>query len=107
MDAAASGRTIAGMRAVLFLLPSLLFAAEMKIDHATVAGRDLKKMQAALEAIGIPTVYGGPHANGVTEMALASFSDGSYLEAIAVQPTADPKAMERHEWARFLKEDAM
>src|SRR4051794_14651880 len=106
MDAPASGRTIAGMRAVLFLLPSLLFAAEMKIDHATVAGRDLKKMQAALQAIGIPTVYGGPHANGVTEMALASFPDGSYLEAIAVQPAADTAALEKHEWAQFLKTDA-
>ena len=39
-------------------------------------------------------------------MALASFADGSYLEAIAVQPKADPKALDRHEWAPFLKEDA-
>jgi hypothetical protein len=94
------------MRFCWLLLPTLLCAADLKIDHATVAGRDLKKMQAALDAIGIPTVYGGPHANGVTEMALASFADGSYLEAIAVQPTADPKALDRHEWAQFLKEDA-
>ena len=92
---------------LLLFLSTLLCAADLKIDHGTVAGRDLKKMQAALEAIGLPTVYGGPHANGVTEMALASFSDGSYLEAIAVQPTADPKALDHHEWAQFLKEDAM
>ena len=95
------------MRAWLLLFVSaLLGAADLKIDHVTVAGRDLKQMQAALEAVGIPTVYGGPHANGVTEMALASFADGSYLEAIAVQATADPKALDRHEWAQFLKEDA-
>jgi hypothetical protein len=95
------------MRWWLLVVPALLGAAELKIDHVTVAGRDLKKMQAGLQAVGIPTVYGGPHANGVTEMALSSFPDGSYLEAIAVQPTADPKALDRHEWAQFLKEDAM
>src|ERR1051325_6473241 len=94
------------MRAVLLLLPSLLLAAEIRIDHATVAGRDLKMMQEALQAIGIPTVYGGPHANGVTEMALASVRDGSYLEAIAAQAAADAAGLEKHEWARFLKEDA-
>src|SRR4051812_29881026 len=94
-------------RRLLLLMPALLCAADLKIDHATVAGHDLKKMQAALESVGIPTVYGGPHANGVTEMALASFADGSYLEAIAVQPKADPKAIDRHEWAQFLKGDAM
>jgi hypothetical protein len=94
------------MRAVLLLLPSFLFGTDLKVDHATVAGRDLKKMQAALQAIGLPTVYGGLHANGVTEMALASFPDGSYLEAIAVQPRADSAALAKHEWARFLKVDA-
>jgi hypothetical protein len=40
-------------------------------------------------------------------MALASFSDGSYLEAIAIQPNADSQAVDRHEWAQFLKENAM
>jgi hypothetical protein len=89
------------------LLLLFLLAADLKIDHATVAGHDLKKMQAALDAIGIPTVYGGPHANGVTEMALASFPDGSYLEAIAVQASADPAALDRHEWAQFLKQDSV
>jgi hypothetical protein len=95
------------MLRLAFLFPALLFSADLKIDHATVAGRDVRKMQAALESIGIPTVYGGPHANGVTEMALASFPDGSYLEAIAVQPKADPAALDRHEWARFLKESSV
>jgi hypothetical protein len=94
------------VRSLLFLLPVLALAADLKIDHATIAGRDLKKMQAALQTIGIPTVYGGPHANGVTEMALASFPDGSYLEAIAVQPAADPAAIDRHEWAPFLKTES-
>jgi hypothetical protein len=90
----------------LALLPALLAAAELKIDHATIAGTDLKKMQAALSAVGIQTVYGGPHSNHATEMALLSLPDGSYLELIAIQPNADAQAVDQHEWARFLKSEA-
>ena len=78
--------------APVVLLPALLSAADLKIDHVTIAGSDLKALQAGLERVGIATTYGGAHANGVTEMALVSFPDGSYLEAIALQPKADPKA---------------
>jgi hypothetical protein len=92
---------------LLACLPAMLVAADIKIDHVTVAGRDLRKLQAGLQAIGIPTIYGGPHANGTTEMALTSFPDGSYLEAIAIRSGADPALVEKHEWARFLKEDAV
>jgi hypothetical protein len=95
------------MRFAPILLPFLLGAADLKIDHVTIAGSDLKAIQAGLERVGIATVYGGAHANGVTEMALVSFPDGSYLEAIALQSKADPKAAAQHEWARFLKESAM
>jgi catechol 2,3-dioxygenase-like lactoylglutathione lyase family enzyme len=93
--------------ALIALLPALLCAADLKIDHVTIAGRDLKAIQSGLERVGIPTVYGGAHANRVTEMALVSFEDGSYLEAIALQTKADPKGAAQHEWARFLKERAM
>src|SRR5215471_9993092 len=91
----------------LLCFPIMLAAADLKIDHVTVAGRELAKLQAGMQAIGIPTVYGGPHANGTTEMALASFPDGSYLEAIAIRSGSDAALVEKHEWARFLKEDAV
>src|SRR5476651_2475464 len=92
---------------LIALLPALLLAAGLKIDHVTVAGTSLKKMQADLAAVGIRTVYGGAHSNHATEMALVSFPDGSYLELIAIQPNADPQAVDKHEWARFLKSDAV
>lgn len=95
------------MRWWLVLVPMLLPAADLKIDHVTVAGRDLKRMSAALETAGIPMVYGGPHANGTTEMSLCSFPDGSYLEAIAPVPNADAANVSKHEWAPFLKQDAI
>jgi Glyoxalase-like domain len=91
---------------LMALLPGVLPAAGLKIDHVTVAGSSLKKMQAGLSAVGIQTVYGGAHSNHATEMALVSFPDGSYLELIALQLNADPQAVDRHEWASFLKADA-
>ena len=91
--------------AVLFLA-SLLSAADFKIDHATVAGTSMREMQAKLAAIGIASVYGGPHLNHASEMALVSFTDGSYLELMALQPKADPKAVEEHVWSKFLRGNA-
>jgi hypothetical protein len=55
----------------------------MKFDHITVCGSDLEKMRREFSSVGIPTQYGGQHANGLTHMALAGFDDGSYLELIA------------------------
>jgi len=83
----------------------LAHAAEITIDHVSVAGRDVKAMQAKLTAIGIPSEYGGPHKNHATEMAQTSFPDGSYLELIAIQPNADPAAVAAHTWSKKLQED--
>ena len=81
----------------------MLFAAELTVDHVTVAGKDLRTMQANLAAVGVPCEYGGPHQNRATEMALASFPDGSYLELIAPQREADAKALAAHPWAKFME----
>ncbi|HEX3742299.1 MAG TPA: VOC family protein [Bryobacteraceae bacterium] len=74
----------------------------LPLDHVTVAGPALAPMRAALAAIGIPTVYGGGHRDGATEMALASFSDGSYLELIAPPPNAPVHIVDGHPWSRYL-----
>ena len=80
------------------------WAADLHVDHVTVAVRDLQTMRAEFAAAGIRTEYGGKHTNGLTEMALASFADGSYLELIAAQ---DPKAgAARHYWGKFIDENA-
>jgi hypothetical protein len=88
------------------ILPALLSAADIHIDHVTVAGANIKGLQERLSAIGIPSVYGGPHSNQTTEMALVSLPDGSYLELMGIQATADPQRVDQHEWARFLKANA-
>jgi hypothetical protein len=81
-------------------------AQQIRIDHVTVAGRDVRAMQRALEAAGFPTEYGGQHSNHATEMALTSFPDGSYLEVMGIQPDADPAAVRAHVWKKFLEGDA-
>ena len=87
-------------------LATAAMAQNFPIDHVTVAGKDLKAMQKALDAVGVRSVYGGPHSNHATEMALASFPDGSYLELIAIQPKADPTALAAHYWHKFMEADA-
>jgi len=87
-------------------MASAVSAAEIKIDHVTVAAHDVKKLQAGLSAVGIPSVYGGAHTNGATEMALTSFPDGSYLELMGIQADADPKLVDQHAWGKFLKGDS-
>ena len=96
------------MRALLCLAVTFpLMAQQFHIDHVTVAGRDVKAMTEALrKATGITAEYGGPHSNHATEMALASFPDGSYLELIAIQPKPDPTALAAHYWHKFMETDA-
>ena len=91
-------------RCVLLAFLALpIMAADLKVDHVTVAGRELAALRHALESAGIPNEYGGPHANHATEMALTSFPDGSYLELIAIQPQADPAAVAANQWHRCLE----
>jgi hypothetical protein len=73
------------------------------VDHVTVAGANLAEMQKMFDSVGIRTQYGGKHSNGITEMALSSFKDGSYLELIAPVAGADPTP---HYWGAFMKANA-
>ena len=75
---------------------------QLKIDHVTLCASKLEPLQSAFAEIGLATDYGGPHANGITHMALLGFADGSYLELIAPyqgQTEASP-------WAELMLGDA-
>jgi catechol 2,3-dioxygenase-like lactoylglutathione lyase family enzyme len=92
--------------AALLVLALPALGADLKIDHVTLAGSKLEEMrQAFTAATGISTEYGGPHSNHATEMALASFPDGSYLELMGIQRNAGPAAVESHVWSRSLREN--
>jgi hypothetical protein len=55
----------------------------MRLDHVTVAGRDLGALRRAFADAGLQPTVGGDHDNGVTHMASVPFRDGVYLELIA------------------------
>ena len=82
------------------LLMSAKAGAEWKVDHATIAGPNLKSLRELLDRAGLRTEYGGEHASRQTEMALMSFPDGSYLELIAW--TDAPSPHPGQSWAKFL-----
>jgi Glyoxalase-like domain len=89
------------------LAAASMLAQQFHIDHVTVAGKNVEAMTKALSSVaGITAQYGGPHSNHATEMALASFPDGSYLELIAIQAKADPAALAAHYWHKFMEADA-
>jgi glyoxalase-like protein len=90
----------------LVVFPILLAAQQLKIDHVTVAGSDVKAMMSNVAQVGLRCEYGGLHKDRVTEMALMSFPDGSYLELIAPQGSADTKALAAHVWAKRMMENA-
>jgi len=75
-------------------------SAQFKIDHATIAGPSLKHLHDMLDGVGLRTEYGGRHSSGLTEMALTSFPDGSYLELIAWTDAAAPHPGQS--WAKFM-----
>lgn len=80
-------------------------SAGLKVDHVTVAGQTLKTMEAQFEAAGIKVEPGGAHTNHATEMAIASFADGSYIELIARQADYDAAMLARHPWGQFIEGD--
>jgi hypothetical protein len=92
--------------ATFLLITACLTAAELTVDHVSVAGVDLKQMQARLAELGIPSEYGGAHSNHATQMALTSFPDGSYLELIALQDQPDAKAVAAHYWSKQMQGNA-
>src|SRR4051794_7723733 len=96
------------MRPLLCLLLSAatLCAASLRVDHVTVCGASVPQLQSALKAAGVDSVYGGAHINHASEMALTSFPDGSYLELMGIQSSAEGAAVASHEWSKFLNGNA-
>jgi len=79
-------------------------AQPMTVDHVSVCGSDLARMQRAFAEAGLVTDYGGPHANSYTQMALLGFEDGSYIELIA--PREGAKVPNQGQWAAKISGNA-
>lgn len=96
-------RAFSALLCLVLLGAAVLSGAGIRVDHVTIAGSNLDALRRAFAGTGVPTEYGGRHSNGITEMALSSFADGSYLELIAPVAGADPSP---HYWGAFMKADA-
>jgi len=83
--------------------PAPKMAMTIKVDHASVCGSDLERLQDSFASIGLKPDYGGPHGNGVTQMSLIGFSDGSYLELIAPRK---PGMVKGSSWEKLIAADA-
>jgi hypothetical protein len=77
-------------------------AATLKVDHVTIAGAELAKLEHSFAGVGLVTDYGGAHSNQITHMALLGFIDGSYIELIS---TIQPGQKETAFWGEHILGD--
>lgn len=96
--------------AVILLLTSMsAFAQESKsttleLDHVSICGSNLDALRHLFTDAGMTPDFGGPHGNGITQMAILGFDDASYIELIA---PIKPGASAGSAWAKFMSEDAV
>jgi glyoxalase-like protein len=75
----------------------------LELDHASVCGSNLDTLRQAFTDVGLTPDFGGPHGNGVTQMAFIGFDDESYLELIAPIKAG---VTEGSDWGKFIAGDA-
>jgi len=91
--------------AVSFLLSSSGMAQDkqgplvLELDHVSICGSDLDALRQSFADVAMTPDFGGPHGNGVTQMAFIGFDDQSYIELIAPVKAG---VTEGSEWARFM-----
>ena len=75
----------------------------LELDHTSICGSNLDSLRQAFTDAGLTPDFGGPHGNGITQMAAIAFDDGSYIELIAPVKAG---ASAGSDWARFMDGDA-
>jgi hypothetical protein len=76
----------------------------LELDHVSVCGSNLDTLRQAFTDVGLTPDVGGAHGNGVTQMAMIGFDDGTYIELIA---PINAGATSGSEWAKFMAEEAV
>jgi hypothetical protein len=76
----------------------------LELDHVSICGSSLDALSQTLAAAGLNPNLGGPHGNGITQMASIGFDDASYIELIA---PIKPGATAGSDWAKYMSEDAV
>src|SRR3981081_3610836 len=76
----------------------------LELDHVSICGPNLDTLRQVFTDGGMTPAFGGPHGNGVTQMAIIGFDDASYIELIA---PIKPGVTAGSGWAKFMAEDAV
>ncbi|MBI3476635.1 MAG: VOC family protein [Acidobacteria bacterium] len=96
--------------AALVIVVSTLFSSSvmaqsakvLELDHVSLCGPDLDALRQMFTDVGMTPDFGGPHGNGVTQMALIGFEDQSYLELIGPVKAG---VTDGSDWAKFMSSD--
>lgn len=92
---------------ILFSLPAMSQENKtdvLELDHTSICGSNLDTMKQLFTDVGLTPDFGGPHGNGITQMAAVGFDNGTYIELIAPVKAA---ATAGSDWAKFMGEDAV
>jgi hypothetical protein len=76
----------------------------LELDHTSICGSNLDSLRQAFTGIGLTPDFGGPHGNGITQMAAVGFDDGTYIELIAPIKAG---ATTGSDWAKFMSDEAV
>jgi Glyoxalase-like domain len=103
------GRRLSFATLVLLLISRPVMSQESKtmvleLDHISICGSNLDTLRQTFTDVGLTPDLGGPHGNGITQMASIGFDDASYIELIA---PIKPGAPAGSDWAKFMSEDAV
>ena len=94
----------------VFLVTSLILTAQenktdvLEVDHTSICGSNLDTLRQMFTDVGLTPDFGGPHGNGITQMAAVGFDDGTYIDLIAPVKAG---ATSGSNWAKFMSEDAV
>jgi hypothetical protein len=94
---------------VLFLIARPAMTQDSKsvvleLDHVSICGSNLDALRQDFTDVGLTPDLGGPHGNGITQMASIGFDDGTYIELIA---PIKPGVTAGSDWSKFMSEDAV
>lgn len=94
---------------VLLLIPRLAMTQDgksvvLELDHVSICGSNLDALRQDFTDIGLTPDLGGPHGNGITQMASIGFDDGTYIELIA---PIKPGVTAGSDWSKFMADDAV
>ncbi len=76
----------------------------LELDHVSVCGSNLDTLRQAFTSVGLTPDFGGPHGNGITQMAILGFDDASYIELIA---PIKPGVIIGSDWAKYMSDAAV